>query len=110
DIKLTQPESKQLNPGQSVKLSCEVSGFSMSSWYMTWVRQPEGKGLEWIGYIDTGTGTAYSQSFQNRFFITKNSNILYLEGKNLQQQDTATYYCARTSQCRKMSGNNTKTD
>ncbi|KAG2463298.1 HVM42 protein, partial [Polypterus senegalus] len=82
----------------------------MSGYWMQWIRQPEGKGLEWIGRIDRGTGTVYSQSFQNRFFITKNLNTLYLEGKNLQQQDTATYYCARDSQCRKMSENNTKTD
>uniref|UniRef100_A0A8C4RGK4 Ig-like domain-containing protein n=1 Tax=Erpetoichthys calabaricus TaxID=27687 RepID=A0A8C4RGK4_ERPCA len=98
DTRLT--ESKQVKPGQSVKLACEVSGFSMSSYYMSWIRQTEGKRLEWIGHIDGGTGTAYSQKrLQNQFVISKNSNTLYLEGKNFQQQDTATYYCARHAQC-----------
>ncbi len=72
-------------PGESVTLSCTVSGFSVSSSYMHWIRQKPGKGLEWIGRIDggTGTGTSFAQSLQGQFSITKDTskNMMYLEVK-----------------------------
>ncbi|KAI5106790.1 Ig heavy chain V region 914 [Silurus meridionalis] len=86
-------------PGESVTLYCTVSGFSMSSYYMHWIRQKPGRGLEWIGRIDTGTSTAFAQSLQGQFSITKdtNKNMVYLEVKSLKAEDTAVYYCARDS-------------
>uniref|UniRef100_A0A8C1ZTQ0 Immunoglobulin heavy variable 1-2 n=1 Tax=Cyprinus carpio TaxID=7962 RepID=A0A8C1ZTQ0_CYPCA len=87
-------------PGESVTLSCTVSGFSVSSYYMHWIRQKPGKALEWIGFIDTGTTTTFAQSLQGQFSITKDTskNMLYLEVKSLKTEDTAVYYCARDSQ------------
>ncbi|KAI5627267.1 Ig heavy chain V region 914, partial [Silurus asotus] len=86
-------------PGESVTLSCTVSGLSVSSYYMHWNRQKPGRGLEWIGRIDGGTGTAFAQFLQDQFSITKdtNKNMLYLEVKSLKAEDTAVYYCARDS-------------
>ncbi|KAI5096675.1 Ig heavy chain V region 914, partial [Silurus meridionalis] len=94
---LTSSASVVKRPGESVTVSCTVSGFSMSSYYMSWIRQKPGQGLEWIGRIDTGTGTAFAQSLQGQFSITKdtNKNMLYLEVKSLKAEDTAVYYCAR---------------
>ncbi|KAL2101467.1 hypothetical protein ACEWY4_003228 [Coilia grayii] len=80
-------------PGESVTLSCTVSGFSMSSSWMHWIRQKPGKGLEWIGYINTGTATTFAQSLQGQFSITKGSNTLNLQVKSLKAEDTAVYYC-----------------
>ncbi|KAF4092477.1 hypothetical protein AMELA_G00021440, partial [Ameiurus melas] len=96
---LTSSASVVKRPGESVTLSCTVSGFSMGSYYMSWIRQKPGRGLEWIGYIDTGTGTTFAQSLQGQFSITKdtNTNMLYLEVKSLKAEDTAVYYCARHS-------------
>ncbi len=81
-------------------LSCTGSGFSVSSYYMHWIRQKPGKALEWIGRIDTGTGTIFAQSLQGQFSITKDTskNMLYLEVKSLKTEDTAVYYRARESQ------------
>ncbi|KAK3520110.1 hypothetical protein QTP70_014174 [Hemibagrus guttatus] len=95
---LTSSASVVKRPGESVTLSCTVSGFSMS-YHMHWIRQKPGQGLEWIGYIDSGTGTTFSQSLQGQFSITKdtNKNMLYLEVKSLKAEDTAVYYCARSS-------------
>ncbi len=100
---LTSSDSVVKKPGESVTLSCTVSGFSMSSYYMHWIRQKPGKGLEWIGYIDGGTSTTFAQSLQGQFSITKDTskNMLYLEVKSLKTEDTAVYYCARDSQLHK---------
>ncbi|KAI5097689.1 hypothetical protein C0J45_12998 [Silurus meridionalis] len=86
-------------PGESVTVSCSVSGFSVSGFYMSWIRQKPGQELEWIGYINEGTRTWFAQSLQGRVSITKdnNKNILYLEVKCLKAEDTAVYYCARRS-------------
>ncbi|KAK7174713.1 hypothetical protein R3I93_001807 [Phoxinus phoxinus] len=96
---LSSSDSVVKRPGESVTLSCGVSGISMSS-YMSWIRQKPGRGLEWIGYIDSGTGTAFAQSLQGQFSITKDTSksMLYLEVKSLKTEDTAVYYCARDSQ------------
>ncbi|KAI4892957.1 hypothetical protein NFI96_002755 [Prochilodus magdalenae] len=99
---LTSSESVVETPGKSVTLSCSVSGFSMSSYYMHWIRQKPGKGLEWIGRIDTGTGITYAQSLQGQFSISKYSgrNMLNLEVKSLKAEDTAVYYCASCQEIR----------
>ena len=49
-VELTQPGSMVVKPGQPLTISCKVS-YSVSSYYTSWIRQPAGKALEWIGYI-----------------------------------------------------------
>uniref|UniRef100_A0A3B4EJR4 Ig-like domain-containing protein n=1 Tax=Pygocentrus nattereri TaxID=42514 RepID=A0A3B4EJR4_PYGNA len=92
---LTSSESVLEKPGTSVTLSCSVSGLSLS--YLHWIRQKPGQGLEWIGRIDSGTGTSFAQSLQGQFSITKDTskNMLYLQVKSLKAEDTAVYYCAK---------------
>ncbi|KAL6476113.1 hypothetical protein MHYP_G00146120 [Metynnis hypsauchen] len=94
---LTSSESVVEKPGKSVTLSCSVSGFSMGSYWMHWIRQKPRKGLESIGYIERGGGTYFAQSLQGQFSITKDTskNMLYLQVKSLKAEDTAVYYCVR---------------
>ncbi|KAK3520150.1 hypothetical protein QTP70_016306 [Hemibagrus guttatus] len=76
---LTSSASVVKRPGGSVTLSCTVSGFSMGSYYMHWIRQKPGEGLEWIRHTDDGTSTIFTQSLEGQFSITKdtNKNMLY---------------------------------
>uniref|UniRef100_A0A3Q0T5B3 Ig-like domain-containing protein n=1 Tax=Amphilophus citrinellus TaxID=61819 RepID=A0A3Q0T5B3_AMPCI len=79
---LTSSEPVVSRPGESVTLSCKI-------------RQKAEKGLEWIGRIDSGTGTIFAQSLQGQFSITKytSQNVVYLVVNRLKQEDSAVYYC-----------------
>uniref|UniRef100_A0A3Q2QY56 Ig-like domain-containing protein n=1 Tax=Fundulus heteroclitus TaxID=8078 RepID=A0A3Q2QY56_FUNHE len=96
---LTQPASLTVQPDQPLTISCQVS-YSLSSYWTHWIRQPAGKGLEWIGSVRIGYNTYYKDSLKNRFSITlqDSSKTVTLNGQNLQPEDSAVYYCAREPQ------------
>uniref|UniRef100_A0A3Q3GJ87 Ig-like domain-containing protein n=1 Tax=Labrus bergylta TaxID=56723 RepID=A0A3Q3GJ87_9LABR len=93
---LTQPASVTVQPGQSLTITCQVS-YSVSSYYTAWIRQPAGKGLEWIIRGGVGYSTYTKDSLKNQFSINfdSSSNTVTLNGLNMQPADTAVYYCAR---------------
>ncbi|KAI5097712.1 hypothetical protein C0J45_13021 [Silurus meridionalis] len=98
-VELTQPASMTVQPGQSLSINCKVS-YSITSYYTHWIRQPAGKPLEWIGRIRSDGDTIFSDKLKNNFSISRDTstNMLTIQGQNMQAEDTAVYYCARHSQ------------
>ncbi|KAK3552135.1 hypothetical protein QTP86_001550 [Hemibagrus guttatus] len=98
---LIQPDSLLIKPGETLTITCKVSGASItdsSSHYGTaWIRQPAGKALEWINIIYSTGGINKKDSLKDKFVVSRDtsSNTVTLRGQNMQTEDTAVYYCAR---------------
>ncbi|KAL2101470.1 hypothetical protein ACEWY4_003231 [Coilia grayii] len=90
---LTQPASVTLQPGQTLTINCKVS-YSVTSYGTAWIRQPSGKGLEWINLIWSDGSTDHKESLKNKFSVSRDpsSNTITLQGQNMQPEDTAVYY------------------
>uniref|UniRef100_UPI003908BC94 HAstV1 neutralizing Fab 3H4 heavy chain n=1 Tax=Mus musculus TaxID=10090 RepID=UPI003908BC94 len=84
-------------PSQSLSISCTVSGFSLTTFGIHWIRQPPGKGLEWLGVIWAAGTTNYNSTLKSRLTITKDNSRsqVFLKMNSLQTYDTAIYYCVR---------------
>uniref|UniRef100_A0ABK0M349 Ig-like domain-containing protein n=1 Tax=Rattus norvegicus TaxID=10116 RepID=A0ABK0M349_RAT len=88
-----------VQPSQTLSLTCTVSGFSLTSYNVHWVRQPPGKGLEWMGVIWSGGNTDYNSALKPRLSISRDTSKsqVFLTMNSLQTEDTGIYYCNRNT-------------
>nr|NDP14460.1 immunoglobulin mu heavy chain [Bos taurus] len=96
-VQLRESGPSLVKPSQTVSLTCTVSGFSLSSYGVGWVRQAPGKALECLGGISAGGNTGYNPALKSRLSITKDNSKsqVSLSLSSVTTEDTATYYCAK---------------
>nr|8DFG_H Chain H, 42D6 Fab Heavy Chain [Homo sapiens]8DFG_I Chain I, 42D6 Fab Heavy Chain [Homo sapiens] len=82
---------------ETLSLTCNVFRGSIGSYYWSWIRQPAGRGLEWIGRVYSNGRANYNPSFKSRVTISvdKSKNQFSLRLTSVTAADTAVYYCAR---------------
>ncbi|KAG9462221.1 hypothetical protein GDO78_014644, partial [Eleutherodactylus coqui] len=90
-----------VKPTETLEMTCKVSGASLTDktnmFGVHWVRQCDGKGLEWLVLIYYDANTYYAQSLQGRITITRDTNKgeVYLKLTGVKPEESGTYYCAR---------------
>nr|NDP14199.1 immunoglobulin mu heavy chain [Bos taurus] len=96
-VQLRESGPSLVKPSQTLSLTCTVSGFSLSSYGVGWVRQAPGKALECLGGISSSGSTAYNPALKSRLSITKDNSKsqVSLSLSSVTTEDTATYYCAK---------------
>nr|NDP08932.1 immunoglobulin mu heavy chain [Bos taurus] len=96
-VQLRESGPSLVKPSQTLSLTCTVSGFSLSSHGVIWVRQAPGKALEWVWCIAGSGSTGYNPALKSRLSITKDNSKsqVSLSLSSVTTEDTATYYCAK---------------
>nr|NDP08216.1 immunoglobulin mu heavy chain [Bos taurus] len=96
-VQLRESGPSLVKPSQTLSLTCTVSGFSLSSYDVAWVRQAPGKALEYLGRISNQGTTGYNPALKSRLSITKDDSKsqVSLSLSSVTTEDTATYYCAK---------------
>nr|NDP18104.1 immunoglobulin gamma heavy chain [Bos taurus] len=96
-VQLRESGPSLVKPSQTLSLTCTVSGFSLSSYGVGWVRQAPGKALECLGGVSSDGGTHYNSPLKSRLSITKDNSKsqVSLSLSSVTAEDTATYYCTK---------------
>nr|NDP05948.1 immunoglobulin mu heavy chain [Bos taurus] len=110
-VQLRESGPSLVKPSQTLSLTCTVSGFSLSSYGVGWVRQAPGKALECLADISSGGSTGYNPALKSRLSITKDNSKsqVSLSLSSVTTEDTATYYCVKAGDWRGPCGGYTYT-
>nr|NDP19107.1 immunoglobulin gamma heavy chain [Bos taurus] len=97
-VQLRESGPSLVKPSQTLSLTCTISGFSLSSYGVGWVRQAPGKALEWVGGMSRSGSTCLNPALKSRLSITKDNSQsqVSLSVSSVTTEDTATYYCAKS--------------
>nr|NDP07994.1 immunoglobulin mu heavy chain [Bos taurus] len=98
-VQLRESGPSLVKPSQTLSLTCTVSGFSLGSYTVSWVRQTPGKALECLGGISSSGSTDYNPDLKSRLSITKDNSKsqVFLSLSSVTTEDTATYYCTKVN-------------
>nr|NDP18647.1 immunoglobulin gamma heavy chain [Bos taurus] len=97
-VQLRESGPSLVKPSQTLSLTCTVSGFSLTMYTVSWVRQTPGKALECLGDIGSSGVKDYNSALKSRLSITKDNskNQVSLSVSSVTPEDTATYWCLRS--------------
>nr|NDP10010.1 immunoglobulin mu heavy chain [Bos taurus] len=97
-VQLRESGPSLVKPSQTLSLTCTVSGFSLSSYAVGWVRQAPGKALEYLGGVPWYGSASYNSALKSRLSITKDNSKsqVSLSLSSVTTEDTATYYCGKS--------------
>nr|NDP18882.1 immunoglobulin gamma heavy chain [Bos taurus] len=98
-VQLRESGPSLVKPSQTLSLTCTVSGFSLSSNAVVWVRQAPGKAPECLGGVENNGRTFHNPALKSRLSITKDDSKsqVSLALNSVTPEDTATYYCAKSA-------------
>uniref|UniRef100_A0A6I8RSK9 Ig-like domain-containing protein n=1 Tax=Xenopus tropicalis TaxID=8364 RepID=A0A6I8RSK9_XENTR len=114
-IFLTQPSAVTVKPLEVLQLPCKVTGASLTDsskvYAVDWVRDPAGKGLEFLGRIWHDASTRYAQSLQGRLTVSRDTDKgeVYIKLTGMKPEETAVYYCTSDPQWDKCNTASAKT-
>nr|NDP13191.1 immunoglobulin mu heavy chain [Bos taurus] len=96
-VQLRESGPSLVKPSQTLSLTCTVSGFSLSSGSIVWIRQAPGKALECLAGIKRGV-VDYNPALKSR--LSNHQGQLQecqvsLSLSSVTTEDTATYYCVK---------------
>ncbi|XP_067861665.1 immunoglobulin lambda-1 light chain-like [Heptranchias perlo] len=93
DAVLNQETSISTTPGKTVKITCTLSGGSISSYYTSWYWQKPGSAPVFVWY-----GSSRGSGIPDRFTgsVDSSTNKMHLTITNVQSEDAADYYCGAT--------------
>nr|NDP07699.1 immunoglobulin mu heavy chain [Bos taurus] len=96
-VQLRESGPSLVKPSQTLSLTCTISGFSLSSFAVSWVRQAPGKAPECLGSVSRDGTAAYNPALKSRLSITKDDSKsqVSLSLNSVTTEDTATYYCTK---------------
>nr|NDP12625.1 immunoglobulin mu heavy chain [Bos taurus] len=96
-VQLRESAPSLVKPSQTLSLTCTISGFSLPSYAVGWVRQAPGKALEWVGITNNRGRTCLNPALKSRLSITSDNSEsrVSLSVSSVASEDTATYYCAK---------------
>nr|AAH84379.1 LOC594870 protein [Xenopus laevis] len=95
-VSITQPVSESVKLGETVRISCTLSGASIGDLHMCWYQQKAGNRPRYLLRFYSDSSKHQGDGVPDRFSGSKDSpnNVGYLTIKGALLEDDADYYCA----------------